>query len=263
VGRLDAAGRQRFHEEQMLAAEMVLLPRDRIPPTVEELRAYIEDVVATGVLWVTDAARERRATVRGTSARSGVASRPQGRVPLGVRDAPDAASRRLRRPLVTGEGARASGLASVGPSPAPAPSAEVPVHRALPGVAGRGRGTPRREPDASGVARRLLLDIDGVLTMSWEEIPGASAVVEELRRRGIPFRLLTNTTTHTRTELARTLEGSGILRRARGDRDRPWWAPRRTSGRGIPARAASSSLTVTRPRTSRVSSSCTTIRTSC
>ena len=57
VGRLDAAGRQRFHEEQMLAAEMVLLPRDRIPPTVEELRAYIEDVVANGVLRVTDAAR--------------------------------------------------------------------------------------------------------------------------------------------------------------------------------------------------------------
>jgi HAD superfamily hydrolase (TIGR01458 family) len=56
----------------------------------------------------------------------------------------------------------------------------------------------------------VLLDIDGVLTISWEEIPGASAAVAELRRRGIPFRLLTNTTTHTRTELARTLEGAGI-----------------------------------------------------
>jgi HAD superfamily hydrolase (TIGR01458 family) len=49
-----------------------------------------------------------------------------------------------------------------------------------------------------------------VLTISWEEIPGASAAVEELRRRGIPFRLLTNTTTHTRAELARTLAGAGI-----------------------------------------------------
>jgi len=56
----------------------------------------------------------------------------------------------------------------------------------------------------------VLLDIDGVLTISWEEIPGASAAVEELRRRGIPYRLLTNTTTHTRTELAKTLEGAGI-----------------------------------------------------
>jgi HAD superfamily hydrolase (TIGR01458 family) len=56
----------------------------------------------------------------------------------------------------------------------------------------------------------VLLDIDGVLTISWEEIPGASAAVEELRRRGIPLRLVTNTTTHRRTELARTLAGAGI-----------------------------------------------------
>lgn len=57
VGRLDDAGRQRFHEEQMLAAEMVLLPRERIPPTVPELRDYIDEVVASGELLVTDAAR--------------------------------------------------------------------------------------------------------------------------------------------------------------------------------------------------------------
>ena len=57
VGRLDAHGRQRFHEEQMLAAELVRLPRDRIPPTVEALDAYIADVVASGELVVTDAAR--------------------------------------------------------------------------------------------------------------------------------------------------------------------------------------------------------------
>jgi HAD superfamily hydrolase (TIGR01458 family) len=56
----------------------------------------------------------------------------------------------------------------------------------------------------------VLLDIDGVLTTSWEEIPGASTTVESLRERGIPFRLLTNTTTHTRVELADTLAGAGI-----------------------------------------------------
>ncbi|MFL5738024.1 MAG: TIGR01458 family HAD-type hydrolase [Actinomycetota bacterium] len=56
----------------------------------------------------------------------------------------------------------------------------------------------------------VLLDIDGVLTTSWREIPGAAATVEEIRRRGIPFRLLTNTTTHTRTELARTLAEASI-----------------------------------------------------
>jgi uncharacterized protein (DUF2236 family) len=57
VGHLDEAGRQRFHEEQMLAAELVLLPRDRIPPTVVELRRYMDGMVESGILQVTDAAR--------------------------------------------------------------------------------------------------------------------------------------------------------------------------------------------------------------
>jgi uncharacterized protein (DUF2236 family) len=57
VGALDDRGRQRFHEEQMLVAEMLLLARERIPPTVTALRAYIDDVVASGDLVVTDAAR--------------------------------------------------------------------------------------------------------------------------------------------------------------------------------------------------------------
>jgi uncharacterized protein (DUF2236 family) len=57
VGALDEADRQRFHEEQMLAAELLLLPRDRIPPTVADLRAYVREVVAGGDLIVTEAAR--------------------------------------------------------------------------------------------------------------------------------------------------------------------------------------------------------------
>jgi HAD superfamily hydrolase (TIGR01458 family) len=56
----------------------------------------------------------------------------------------------------------------------------------------------------------VLLDIDGVLTISWEAIPGASEAVAYLRHQEIPFRLLTNTTTHTRKELARTLRAAGI-----------------------------------------------------
>ena len=55
VGRLDDAGRQRFHEEQMAAAELLELPRERIPPTVQELNAYVDQVVASGDLLVTDA----------------------------------------------------------------------------------------------------------------------------------------------------------------------------------------------------------------
>jgi uncharacterized protein (DUF2236 family) len=64
VGRLDDAGRQRFHEEQMLAAELVRIPRELIPPTVPDLRRYIDDVVASGELVVTDAARRVAALFR-------------------------------------------------------------------------------------------------------------------------------------------------------------------------------------------------------
>ena len=58
VGKLDDAGRQRFHEEQMLAAEMVLVPRDLIPPTVPELREYLQGVYGSGLLLVDDSARK-------------------------------------------------------------------------------------------------------------------------------------------------------------------------------------------------------------
>ena len=57
VGRLDERGRQRFHEEQMVAAELLRLPRDLIPATVPELEAYIAAIVRSNELVVTDAAR--------------------------------------------------------------------------------------------------------------------------------------------------------------------------------------------------------------
>ena len=58
IGRLDAAGRQRFHEEQMLAAEMMLVPRSLIPPTVGGLRAYLRHIESSGLLRVSDSARK-------------------------------------------------------------------------------------------------------------------------------------------------------------------------------------------------------------
>jgi uncharacterized protein (DUF2236 family) len=58
VGKLDEAGRQRFHEEQMLAAELVKIPREIIPPTVPELRAYMAGVINRGELLVTESARK-------------------------------------------------------------------------------------------------------------------------------------------------------------------------------------------------------------
>jgi HAD superfamily hydrolase (TIGR01458 family) len=56
----------------------------------------------------------------------------------------------------------------------------------------------------------LLLDIDGVLAVSWEPLPGAVETLSWLRDRSIPFRLITNTTTHTREALAQTLRDAGF-----------------------------------------------------
>jgi HAD superfamily hydrolase (TIGR01458 family) len=55
----------------------------------------------------------------------------------------------------------------------------------------------------------LLLDIDGVLAVSWEPIPGAVEAMRWLRDH-IRFRLITNTTTHTRRDLAKTLSAAGF-----------------------------------------------------
>jgi uncharacterized protein (DUF2236 family) len=64
VGGLDDGGRQRFHEEQMLVAEMVKVPRDRIPPTVFALESYLRGVEASGLLRMTGAARKVAALFR-------------------------------------------------------------------------------------------------------------------------------------------------------------------------------------------------------
>jgi uncharacterized protein (DUF2236 family) len=57
VGRLTDEERERFHREQMAAAELLGLPRRHIPPTTRALREYIVGVVAGDSLVVTDSAR--------------------------------------------------------------------------------------------------------------------------------------------------------------------------------------------------------------
>jgi len=56
----------------------------------------------------------------------------------------------------------------------------------------------------------LLLDIDGVLAISWEALPGAVDALRRLREDGMPFRMITNTTTKTRADLAATLREAGF-----------------------------------------------------
>jgi uncharacterized protein (DUF2236 family) len=53
VGKLDQEGRERYHREQMAGAELLGLDRSRIPPTVEELRRYVEAMAGGDLLRVT------------------------------------------------------------------------------------------------------------------------------------------------------------------------------------------------------------------
>lgn len=59
-------------------------------------------------------------------------------------------------------------------------------------------------------AEALLLDMDGVLVVSWEPVPGAVEAVEQLRARGIPLRVVTNTTSRSRTMIASELRRIGF-----------------------------------------------------
>jgi HAD superfamily hydrolase (TIGR01458 family) len=56
----------------------------------------------------------------------------------------------------------------------------------------------------------ILLDIDGVLHVSGEAIPGAAAAVDALRKGGHALRLVTNNTTRARWKLAAELRSLGI-----------------------------------------------------
>jgi HAD superfamily hydrolase (TIGR01458 family) len=56
----------------------------------------------------------------------------------------------------------------------------------------------------------LLLDMDGVLALSFEPMPGSVDTLAWIKGRQIPFRIVTNTTTHTRASLAGTLRAGGF-----------------------------------------------------
>jgi HAD superfamily hydrolase (TIGR01458 family) len=56
----------------------------------------------------------------------------------------------------------------------------------------------------------ILLDVDGVLHVSGQPIPGAAAAIRRLRADGHRLRFVTNTTTRSRARLAEELRGQGI-----------------------------------------------------
>lgn len=61
-----------------------------------------------------------------------------------------------------------------------------------------------------GGFRGVLIDIDGVLTVSWRPIPGAVEALDDLRHRGLAVKLLTNTTSKSRGWITRALLDAGF-----------------------------------------------------
>ena len=74
----------------------------------------------------------------------------------------------------------------------------------------RVRGSARDGKLPSVTFDGVLLDIDGVLAVSWEALPGAIDALARLRDEKVPFRLIANTTTKSRADLAATLRGAGF-----------------------------------------------------
>ncbi len=60
----------------------------------------------------------------------------------------------------------------------------------------------------------VLLDIDGVLTVSWQALPDAPEVINWLTTHDITFRLVTNTSSKVRSEIAEALADAGMPVRA-------------------------------------------------
>jgi HAD superfamily hydrolase (TIGR01458 family) len=60
------------------------------------------------------------------------------------------------------------------------------------------------------MARTFLLDIDGVLTVSWRPLPGAVETLQWLKDQGIAFGLVTNTSSRPRREIAAILNEAGM-----------------------------------------------------
>jgi HAD superfamily hydrolase (TIGR01458 family) len=60
------------------------------------------------------------------------------------------------------------------------------------------------------MAHGVLLDIDGVLTVSWRPLPGAAEAISWLREQHVTLRLLTNTSSRSRSQIARLLNDAGM-----------------------------------------------------
>src|SRR5205814_8954761 len=112
-----------------------------------------------------------------------------------VRHPLPARARDVRHPVERGEGGRIAVDVRDDARGASSPSGQVQVRRAVQRVGSAGSANP--DPPAGEAARMssiegLLLDIDGVLSVSWEPVPGAVQAMTSLRAAGVPCRLMPN-----------------------------------------------------------------------
>ena len=70
--------------------------------------------------------------------------------------------------------------------------------------------TPASESDELRAVRAVLIDLDGVLYVGEDPVPGARAAVAALRAGGFALRFVTNTTTHPRRRVLARLRRLGF-----------------------------------------------------
>jgi uncharacterized protein (DUF2236 family) len=58
VRKLTPDERQRYHTENLIAAELILLPREHVPSTYEEMEAYVDEMVHSDTMLLTDVAQD-------------------------------------------------------------------------------------------------------------------------------------------------------------------------------------------------------------
>ena len=69
---------------------------------------------------------------------------------------------------------------------------------------------PDRLRAALAGVRGLLLDLDGVIVLAGQAVPGAVEALRELNRRGFPYRIVTNTSLVSRRTLSRWAAALGV-----------------------------------------------------
>jgi HAD superfamily hydrolase (TIGR01458 family) len=72
------------------------------------------------------------------------------------------------------------------------------------------RGGDRASGVQSPMASKVLLDIDGVLIVSWKPLPGAIDVMRWLRGQGTEVLLATNTSSRSRRQIAEQMNRAGF-----------------------------------------------------